>query len=110
MANYCFLIRHVLELLRNKDLRTRETTTLEKFFGIDYDQEIFNDIGIYGHVNEIPSEKPKLREFSSSTEFSTLPTVCLARIFENVDNDGYSGLFSCLLVCRAWCRIVVPIL
>src|SRR3954453_13864171 len=105
MANYCFLIRHVLELLRNKDLRTSSKTTLEKFFGIDYDQEIFNDIGIYGHVNEIPSEKPKLREFSldinSSTEFSSLPTECLARIFENVENVGYPGLFSCLLVCRA---------
>ncbi|CAB4375709.1 unnamed protein product [Rhizophagus irregularis] len=32
---------------------------------------------------------------------------CLTQIFKNV---GFSGLFSCLLVCRSWCRNVIPIL
>ncbi|GBB90286.1 hypothetical protein RclHR1_01720007 [Rhizophagus clarus] len=117
MANYCFLIRHILELL--KDLKTKEATSKTKQF---FDQEIFNDIGSYGHLNEITSEKPKkLRDFSSeinsTTEFSstlpTLPTECLEKIFKNLDNnenDENSGLFSCLLVCRSWCKNIVPIL
>ena len=111
MANYCFLIRHILELLKNKDFKPGETSSFRKFFEFNYDQEIFNDIGNYGHVNEITSEKQRLRGFSSdTTELSTLPSECLERIFNNIDENGYSGLFSCLLVCRAWCRNVVPIL
>ncbi|EXX52613.1 uncharacterized protein OCT59_003827 [Rhizophagus irregularis] len=117
MANYCFLIRHILELF--KDLKAKEanskTTCFKQFFEINSGQEIFNDIGSYGHLNEITSEKPKkLREFSSeinsTAEFSstlpTLPTECLEKIFKNLDNE----LFSCLLVCRSWCRNIVPIL
>jgi hypothetical protein len=123
MANYCFLIRHILELL--KDLKAREanskTTSFKQFFEINRDQEIFNDIGNYEHFEEITSEKPKkLREFSSeinsTVEFSstlpTLPTECLEKIFKNLDNNDKekSGLFSCLLVCRSWCRNIVPML
>ncbi|RGB34974.1 hypothetical protein C1646_742509 [Rhizophagus diaphanus] len=102
-----------------KDLKAKEAnskpTCFKQFFEINNGQEIFNDIGNFGHLNEITSEKPnKLREFSSeinsTTEFSstlpTLPTECLEKIFKNLDN----GLFSCLLVCRSWCRNIIPIL
>ncbi|CAG8660022.1 15930_t:CDS:1 [Funneliformis caledonium] len=115
MANYCFLLRQIIELLKNKDLNTKEASS-KAFIEIDRGQEIFDDLGNYEHgfANEEPSEKPRLREFSmefsSTTELSSLPTKCLSQIFKNVEDDGYSGLFSCLLVCRAWCRDVVPLL
>ncbi|KAF0549654.1 f-box domain-containing protein [Gigaspora margarita] len=38
-----------------------------------------------------------------------LPNECLFNIFINL-KDNYKTLFSCLLVNRQWCRIVVPIL
>ncbi|KAF0508687.1 f-box domain-containing protein [Gigaspora margarita] len=44
----------------------------------------------------------------------TLPTECIFEIFNNLQNyDGsllYKSLFSCLLINRQWCRIIVPIL
>ncbi|CAI2166775.1 11693_t:CDS:2 [Funneliformis geosporum] len=105
---------NILELLKNKDLNTKEATSKSL---INHRQEIFDDLGNYGHryADEEPSEKPRLREFSmefsSTTELSSLPTKCLEQIFKNVeDDDGSLGLFSCLLVCRAWCRDVVPLL
>ncbi|KAF0528463.1 f-box domain-containing protein [Gigaspora margarita] len=39
----------------------------------------------------------------------SLPTECLFTIFDNLQTD-YESLFSCLLVNREWCRIIVPIL
>ncbi|KAF0532300.1 f-box domain-containing protein [Gigaspora margarita] len=38
-----------------------------------------------------------------------LPNECLFKIFNN-NRDSYKNLFSCLLVNRQWCRIIVPIL
>ncbi|KAF0532299.1 f-box domain-containing protein [Gigaspora margarita] len=39
----------------------------------------------------------------------TLPNECLFEIFNNF-RDCYKSLFSCLLVNRQWCRVIVPIL
>ncbi|CAG8451557.1 150_t:CDS:2 [Funneliformis caledonium] len=104
----CFLLRRIFDLLNYKS----KTTDLHKqFFEVDCDQELFNDLGI--HENDINVEKSILRGFplegspEATTKLSSLPTECLTQIFQNV---GTSGLFSCLLVCRAWCRKVVPIL
>src|SRR5690242_17507093 len=38
-----------------------------------------------------------------------LPNECLFKIFDNF-RTNYKCLFSCLLVNRDWCRIIVPIL
>ncbi|KAF0506044.1 f-box domain-containing protein [Gigaspora margarita] len=38
-----------------------------------------------------------------------IPNECLIEIFNNFQED-YITLFSCLLVSRQWCRIIVPIL
>ncbi|KAF0387217.1 hypothetical protein F8M41_011260 [Gigaspora margarita] len=38
-----------------------------------------------------------------------LPNECFVYIFNNLQKD-YKSLYSCLLVNRHWCRIVVPIL
>src|SRR5690349_8231708 len=39
----------------------------------------------------------------------TLPNECLIEIFNNFQTK-YKTLFSCLLVNRQWCRLIVPIL
>ncbi|RIA99087.1 hypothetical protein C1645_863347 [Glomus cerebriforme] len=120
MGHYCFLLRRIIDLLNYKtksktELKSKETSTIKKqkqFFEIDNDQELFNDLGNYGYEKLESLEKSNLRDFSLeistiTTELSSLPTECLTQIFQNV---GFSGLFSCLLVCRAWCRNVIPIL
>lgn len=38
-----------------------------------------------------------------------LPYECLLKIFNNF-NTNYRILFSCLFVCRHWCKIIIPIL
>ncbi|KAF0522644.1 f-box domain-containing protein [Gigaspora margarita] len=38
-----------------------------------------------------------------------LPNECFSKIFKNFSNN-YRTLFSCLLVSRHWCRIIIPIL
>src|SRR5690349_10953692 len=38
-----------------------------------------------------------------------LPNECLFEIFNNFETN-YKNLFSCLLVNRQWCRLIVPIL
>src|SRR5260363_69665 len=38
-----------------------------------------------------------------------LPTECFFKIFNNLQDD-YKSLYSCLLVSRLWCRIIIPIL
>ncbi|KAF0374543.1 f-box domain-containing protein [Gigaspora margarita] len=40
---------------------------------------------------------------------NTLPNECLFDIFNNLRTD-YGSLFSCLILSRQWCRIVVPLL
>ncbi|KAF0399375.1 ATP-binding cassette, subfamily B MDR/TAP, member 1 [Gigaspora margarita] len=40
---------------------------------------------------------------------NALPNECLLEIFNNLRNH-YRTLFSCLLVNRLWCTIIVPIL
>ncbi|CAI2171537.1 10493_t:CDS:1 [Funneliformis geosporum] len=105
----CFLIRRIYDLLNYKSTTTTELH--KQFFEVECDQVLFNDLGIHG--NDINEEKSILRGFplggslELTTKLSSLPTECLTLIFQNV---GFSGLFSCLLVCRAWCRKVVPIL
>src|SRR5260364_52237 len=39
----------------------------------------------------------------------TLPNECYYIIFNNLRNN-YKNLFSCALVNRQWCRIIIPIL
>ena len=41
-----------------------------------------------------------------------LPNECLIKVLEFLLNDyrSYGNLFSCLLVNRQWCRIIIPIL
>src|SRR5260364_392243 len=38
-----------------------------------------------------------------------LPIECIFKIFDNFQDD-FKSLYSCLLVNRSWCRIIVPIL
>ncbi|KAF0552384.1 hypothetical protein F8M41_021924 [Gigaspora margarita] len=44
----------------------------------------------------------------------TLPNECLLEIFDNLQTYNgillYKNLFSCLLVNRQWCRVIIPIL
>ncbi|RIB21993.1 hypothetical protein C2G38_2175124 [Gigaspora rosea] len=41
----------------------------------------------------------------------TLPNECYYEIFNNLrHNDNYKDLYSCALVNRQWCRIIIPIL
>src|SRR5260363_360931 len=47
--------------------------------------------------------------YSIFFEMLTLPNECLFEIFNYLKNY-YRFLFSCLLVNRQWCRIVIPIL
>src|SRR5947209_6160363 len=39
-----------------------------------------------------------------------LPKECLDEILENIHTDDIRSLFSCLLVNRHWCRLVIPFL
>jgi hypothetical protein len=133
MGHYCFLLRRIIDILNHRskktELKSKEATTVKKhkqFFETDSDQELFNDIGNYEHERFESLEKSKLEDFSlelssssssssssstktttTITDLSSLPTECLTQIFKNVE---FSGLFSCLLVCRSWCRNVIPIL